>query len=224
MPVPSRPKTMTMSHIPTIRTATGRVLRSLALPGLFLLALTVLLPVAELQAQAGTTTGSIAARALDAQGEPLGSIQITARNQETGFERSGVTNAEGRATLRLLPPGVYTVRATGLGWRQEEVTDVSVSVGSSSSVNFEMVDAAIELEGIAVSGRAQVINTRDGSLRQSVSQAEISQLPALGRDFTDFIALSGLVAPIPEETTGGQFSLGGQRPSQTNLQIDGADA
>jgi hypothetical protein len=57
-----------------------------------------------------------------------------------------------------------------------------------------------------------------------VSTEEIANLPTLGRDFTDFINLSGLVSPTPETTTGGQFSIAGARPSQTNLQLDGVDA
>jgi len=201
----------------------GKRRRVILLPVL-LLAGFMALPGGELVAQAGTTTGSIAVRTVSTAGEPLPAAQVVARNQNTGFERGGLTDGSGRVTLRLLPPGVYDVTVQLLGYRQEELTGVQVTVGSTASVNFELADAAIELEGIVVSGRAQTINTRDGSVRQSVSQDEITALPALGRDFTDFIALSGLVAPIPEETTGGQFALGGQRPSQTNLQIDGADA
>ncbi len=179
---------------------------------------------ADARGQGGTTTGAIAVRAATPADQPLASVQIVARNQETGFERGGLTNAEGRTVLRLLPPGIYTVRAQFIGYRVEERVDVQVSLGQTVQLNFELVESAVAIEGIEVTGRMQTINTRDASVRQTVSETEISSLPALGRDFTDFIALSGLVTPIPEETTGGQFALGGQRPSQTNLQIDGADA
>jgi outer membrane receptor for ferrienterochelin and colicin len=189
-----------------------------------LLALVGLGGAGEAKAQAGTTTGAINVRAVTPAELPLGSVQVTALNQDTGFERGGLTAADGRVTLRLLPPGIYTVRAQFIGYRTEEIVDVRVTVGQTAQLVFELQEAAVAVAGIEVRGRAQTINTRDASVRQTVSEAEISSLPALGRDFTDFIALSGLVAPIPEETTGGQFALGGQRPSQTNLQIDGADA
>ncbi len=178
----------------------------------------------EAEAQAGTTTGAIGVRVLSTADQPLSGAQVVARNQETGFERGGLTNAEGRVTLRLLPPGIYTVRTQFIGYRVEEVTDLQVTIGQTAQLNVELVESAVAVAGIEVTGQVQTLNTRDASVRQTVSEAEISSLPALGRDFTDFIALSGLVSPIPEETTGGQFALGGQRPSQTNLQIDGADA
>ncbi len=190
----------------------------------FLLAATTLLFGAEMvQAQAGTT-GAITARTLDSGGNPLGSVQVIARNQDTGFERGGQTNAEGRLTLRLLPPGTYTLRAQYIGYRVEELTDIQVQLGQTANIVIDMVQEAIALEGIEVSGAARRVNTRQANVSQNVSLREIESLPTLGRDFTDFIQLSGLVAPSPETTTGGQFAIAGQRPSQTNLQVDGVDS
>lgn len=176
----------------------------------------------ELHAQGGTTTGSIAARA--AEGEtPVSGVEITAVNQETGFQRNGVSNEQGRVVLRQLPPGVYTVRAERIGYRAVELPDIRVALGQTANVDIALAGEAIQLEGIQVVS-SQAVNTRQATMSQSVSAAEIEDLPALGRDFTDFISLSGLVSPSPETSTGGQFSIAGQRPSQTNLQIDGVDA
>jgi outer membrane receptor for ferrienterochelin and colicin len=175
-------------------------------------------------AQGGATTGAIFARTLDAEGGPVAGAQVVAVNQETGFERTGLTNQDGRVTLRLLPPGVYTVRVERLGFRTTEMSDVLVALGQVANVTLELTGEAIQLEGIQVTGAPARVNTRQATLSQNVSVAEIEDLPALGRDFTDFISLSGLVVPTPETTTGGQFAIGGQRPSQTNLQIDGVDS
>lgn len=202
---------------------TSTQLKTMATGVFALLGLLFFLP-SQGMAQAGTTTGAINVRTSSQADEPMGSVFVVARNQETGFERTGLTTADGRVTLRLLPPGIYTVRTEFIGYRPEEVVDVRVSVGQTVQLTLTLSQTAIALDGIEVTGQLQTINTRDASLRQTVSETEISSLPALGRDFTDFIALSGFVTPIPEETTGGQFALGGQRPSQTNLQIDGADA
>jgi outer membrane receptor for ferrienterochelin and colicin len=196
--------------------------RGTALTGLVLIL--ALFSLSEpLAAQTGTT-GAISARVVDPGGSPLAGVQITAQNEETGLQRGGMTNTEGRVTVRLLPPGVYTVRAQFIGYRTEEATGVSVALGQTASIAFDMVQQAVEVEGIEVRGAARQINTRQANVSQNVSVREIEDLPALGRDFTDFIALSGLVSPSPETTTGGQFAIGGQRPSQTNLQIDGVDS
>ncbi len=200
-------------------------MRSTYLLRAFLVALLALAlaPAQEVMAQAGTT-GAISARTLGPDGSAMAGVQVTALNEETAFQRSALTNQEGRVTLRLLPPGIYTVRAQFIGYRIEEISEVRVALGQTAGVSFDMVEEAVQVEGIEVLGAARTVNTRQANVSQNISLAEIESLPALGRDFTDFISLSGMVSPSPETTTGGQFSIGGQRPSQTNLQIDGVDS
>lgn len=183
-----------------------------------------LLGVTGLEAQAGTTTGQIAGRVVTAAGEPLAAASVVATDAATGFQRSALTSADGRYVLRLLPPGVYTVRIQRIGYGTEEVQNVRVVLGQTVGVNSQLAESAVEIEGVEVRASAQTVNTREAAVAQTVGQEAIEALPSLGRDFTDFIALSGLVSPSPETTTGGQFSIGGLRPSQTNLQIDGVDA
>jgi hypothetical protein len=175
-------------------------------------------------AQGSTTTGQIRGRVLGDQGQALAAVVVTARNTETGLERSATTGSEGLYVIRLLPPGIYDVRTDMIGFAQSTTAGIRVIVGQASPVNFELTTQAIELEGIEVMAERPPIDVADGGVTQFVGLEEISELPALGRDFTDFINLSGLVAPDPGETTGGQFSIAGMRASQTSLQIDGVDA
>ncbi|MFW6206923.1 MAG: carboxypeptidase regulatory-like domain-containing protein, partial [Gemmatimonadota bacterium] len=197
--------------------------RTSFIPALVLACVAFSLPAADVAAQTGTT-GAISVRAAEASGEAVSSVQVVAENVNTGLRRGGLTNAEGRVTIRLLPPGVYTVSAESLGYQTEVVEEVRVALGQTVSLSFELVREAVQIEGIQVRGTARRINAREANVSQSVSVREIEDLPSLGRDFTDFISLSGLVSPSPETSTGGQFSIGGQRPSQTNLQIDGVDS
>ena len=111
-----------------------------------------------------------------------------------------------------------------IGYQAQRAERVQVSIGSSTPLNLTLASAAVQIEALVVTGEEQQIDVQEGGVRQLVTQEQIEDLPSLGRDFTDFINLSGLVAPDPGETTGGQFSIGGQRPSQTSIRIDGADA
>lgn len=172
----------------------------------------------------GVTTGEIRGGVSDEAGRPLASASVSARNTATGFTRTAVTGADGQYTLRLLPPGSYTVRAALLGRAAVERAAVGVAAGSAATVNLRLTPQAVALQGVtAVAGRPQV-ETAEGGVKEQVSREQIEALPSLGRDFTDFINLSGLVAPDPGATTGGQFSIAGQRASQTSIQIDGVDA
>ena len=51
------------------------------------------------------TSGSIQGRILDAQKAAVPGVTVTAKNNETGFTRSEVTDSEGRYLLNALPVG-----------------------------------------------------------------------------------------------------------------------
>lgn len=189
--------------------------------GVLVLLVALALPAA---AQNVQTTGDIRGRTLDDAGQPVPGVQVTARNTETGLERSAISTDNGIYVLRLLPSGIYDVTAQALGYATRTHRNVRVAIGTSASANFDLAETAVELEELVVTGDAAVIDVSDASVTELVSVEQIEGLPALGRDFTDFIALSPQVAVDPGVTTGGQFSIGGQSASQTNLQIDGVDA
>ena len=175
-------------------------------------------------AQNVSTSGQIRGRVTDPSGQGVVGASIVARNTQTGLQRQALSEADGTYTIRLLPPGTYTVTAQMLGFGNRELPDVRVLLGQTASANIQLETQAIAIEGVTASAERPAVDVTDASVVQTVTTEEIEELPVLGRDFTDFINLSGLVAPDPGETTGGQFSIAGQRASQTNVQIDGVDA
>ncbi len=148
---------------------------------------------------------------------------VTARNQETGFQREAQTDENGLYTVRLLPPGLYTVTARLIGFQPRTAQGVRVVIGGSTPMNFDLSAAVVQIEELVVTAERPV-DVAESGVKMLVTQQTIEDLPSLGRDFVDFINLSGFVAPDPGETTGGQFAIGGQRASQTSVQIDGVDA
>ncbi len=178
---------------------------------------------APLAAQTSQTAGAIRGRVATPAGAALAGATVTAVSEETGLRRTATTDAEGLYVLRLLPSGVYTVQARRLGLAPQDLRSVRVTVGASTTANFVLRDAAQQLSTVQVGAERVRIDVADGGVKQTVTSEEIQNLPALGRDFTDFIALSGLVSPTPEATTGGQFSIAGARPSETSIQLDGVD-
>lgn len=183
----------------------------------------LLLTTVDAVAQQGVTTGSIAGRVIDTSGEPLADATIRVENVETGTSREVLTNADGRFTAGFLQPGRYSVRAEFPPLEAQERGPVRVSLGDQRVVEFVM--QPLEVEGIVARiGTENQVDVSQGGVVELVNEQQIENLPTLGRDFTDFIKLSGLVSPAPEVGTGGQFSLGGGRTSATNIQIDGTDA
>ena len=199
----------------------SRLIRTMLLALLGIVA--VLGAAAPLGAQ-GATTGAIRGRVADEGGQPLTGATVTAANVATGLSRTVQVDEQGIYTIRLLPPGTYTVTARRIGQQQADLEDIRVIVGSTTPANFTLRAATVTLTGVQVIAAPATADVTDAGVRTTVTREEITSLPTLGRDFTDFIQLSGMVSPNPEETTGGQFSIAGMRPSQTNLQIDGVDA
>lgn len=173
-------------------------------------------------AQQGVTTGAINGEVTDNTGAPLAGATVTVRNVETGAIRQVQTNPEGRYVAGFLLPGRYSVRAESPPLQAVEQGPVRVSLGEERVVTIAL--QPVQLAAVAVTVTGEQADVSQGGVVELVDEEQIQNLPALGRDFTDFIALSGLVSPAPEVGTGGQFALGGGRTSATNVQIDGADA
>ncbi len=175
------------------------------------------------EAQEGTTSGSIAGTVLGPDGQPAADAVVRVVSQQRGGEREVLTNASGRFRVPLLQPGLYTVRAELPPNQPVEVSDVRVQLGERTSVTLELQPVEGQALEVTVGGATQV-DVSQTAVVDNIGEEQISQLPTSGRDFTDFINLSGLVSLQPGITTGGQFSIGGARTSGTNVQIDGADA
>ena len=174
--------------------------------------------------QAASTTGLIRGQVLQQSGAPAATAVVTARNEGTGLERTALTGEDGRYVVRLLPPGRYTVTTQVIGFANSVREAVPVAIGQTTTVDFTIAVQAVEIEGIQVQTERNQIDASGANVAQLVNVEQIESLPSLGRDFVDFIELSGFVTSDPGETTGGQFSIAGQRPSGTNVQIDGVDA
>jgi outer membrane receptor for ferrienterochelin and colicin len=174
-------------------------------------------------AQEGATSGSVAGTVLGPDGQPMGDAVVRVLSQQRGDERQVLTGSDGRFRVPLLQPGLYTVRAELPPNQPVEVSDVRVTLGERTSVTLELQPVEGEALEVTVGGATDIDVSQSGVV-ENVSEEQIDNLPTSGRDFTDFINLSGLVSLQPGITTGGQFSIGGARTSGTNVQIDGADA
>ncbi|MGH7558259.1 MAG: TonB-dependent receptor, partial [Gemmatimonadota bacterium] len=179
---------------------------------------------ADARAQQGLTTGSINGRVTDNVGDPLANATVTVRNVETGVSREVQTDSEGRFTAGLLRPGPYVVRADFPPLDAVERGPLQVTVGEERVVSLALQPVAVEAIAVTIVDEASAIDLAQGGVVETVTEEQIDNLPTAGRDFTDFIALSGLISPQQNISTGGQFSIGGARTSGTNITIDGADA
>ncbi|MGH9941663.1 MAG: TonB-dependent receptor [Pyrinomonadaceae bacterium] len=171
-------------------------------------------------AQSQATTGNIEGRVLDPRGAVVPGASVTATSQQTGLRKDSVVDDDGNYRLILLPPGTYTVRATGQNFAATELRDVTVNVGGITPLDVTLtVEGASE--SITVTDEAPVVETTRTSISTTVNERSIENLPVNGRNYLDFATLTPGVVRDPSRQ--GDLSVGGQKGTLNSLQVDGAD-
>ncbi len=171
-------------------------------------------------AKSQATTGNIEGRVLDPKDAAVPGAPVTAINQQTGLEKSTTTNGEGGFSIILLPPGVYTVRSTASGFAPIEVKDVTVNVGGKTPLDLKLSVGSAS-GSVTVNSEAAGIETTLTSVSTTINSRAIENLPVNGRNYLDFATLTPGV--IRDQNREGDLSVGGQKGTLNNLQVDGAD-
>ncbi|HKS26676.1 MAG TPA: TonB-dependent receptor [Pyrinomonadaceae bacterium] len=171
-------------------------------------------------AQSQATTGNIEGRVVDPNGAAIPNASVTAKNQQTGLEKTVVTDTEGNYRIILLPPGSYNVRTVAQGFAQSDLTGVVVTVGGKTPLEISVTVSGV-VNQVEVTGELPVVETTRTSVSTTVNQKAIENLPVNGRNYLDFATLTpGVVRDVTRE---GDLSVGGQKGTLNNLQVDGTD-
>jgi hypothetical protein len=171
-------------------------------------------------AQSQATTGNIEGRVLDPNGAAIPNAAVTATNQQTGLIKSVNTDDEGQYRLILLPPGTYNVQTTAQGFAPSDLNGVVVTVGGKTPLEIKVGLGGV-VNQVEVTGEAPIVETTRTSVSTTVNQKAIENLPVNGRNYLDFATLTpGVVRDVTRE---GDISVGGQKGTLNNLQVDGTD-
>ncbi|HEX8708049.1 MAG TPA: TonB-dependent receptor [Pyrinomonadaceae bacterium] len=191
-------------------------------PRLLALVASLALISAAVLAQSQATSGNIEGRVLDPNEAAIPNVQVTATNQQTGLEKSVNTDDEGNYRIIFLPPGAYTVRTGGVqGFALGEYQNVQVTVGSKTPLDIKLSLSGTGTVAVDVSAEGQVVETTRTSVSSTINQKAIENLPINGRNYQDFATLTPGV--VIDRTRGGDISVGGQKGTLNNLQVDGVD-
>src|SRR6267154_2424366 len=102
-------------------------------PGALLTLCLLLVPVLSAQALVGAIYGTIT----DSSGAVVPNAAINISDKATSATRNAVANAEGLYSAAALPPGEYTVKAEGPGFRTTQ-RDAQVVAGSTTNVDMTL--------------------------------------------------------------------------------------
>ncbi len=190
----------------------------------FLLGLICLLLASMGQAQSSTT--SIRGTVVDANGAVIQKAEVTLANPDTGFSRTGSSDAQGVYQVVQLPPGTYVLSVRYSGFATSQQT-VQLLVDSPATVRvtmqLERTTTTVEVTG----GELPQVNTQDATIGNAFSNSQVMSLPFEGRDPVGILSLQAAVAYVGDNVNRDEDSrngaVAGARSDQTNVTLDGVD-
>jgi hypothetical protein len=174
---------------------------------------------------AQTTGATLTGRVVDQTGAAVPGATITATSPATGFTRSVASESDGTYSIPSLPVGSYDVKATLLGFRPVEQTQVQLDVASTRRIDFALQVGGIEA-AVSVTAEVPVVPT-DVAVGIVVNRTELENLPLNGRQFANLGALAPgtSLGYNSDPTKPGQLviSLNGGSGRNLNFIVDGGD-
>ncbi|MBK7474680.1 MAG: TonB-dependent receptor [Haliscomenobacter sp.] len=174
-----------------------------------------LLIAVQFGALAQVTTSSLVGIVTDTEKEVLIGANIVAVHNTSGTTYGTASDVDG--TYRI--PGMriggpYTITFSYTGYDEKIIENIYLSLGTASTLNVELNEIAIELEGIVVTStrNALISSDRTGAALQFDTRA-INSLPTIGRTINDITSYN---------IYGRGSSFAGQDSRFNSFTIDGA--
>ncbi|PYR70631.1 MAG: hypothetical protein DMF88_02255 [Acidobacteria bacterium] len=133
-------------------------------------------------------------------------MTVTARNINTGFTQTAVTEADGKYRFGALPLGTYEVKAELTGFTTATITNLVLTVNRELQQNITMGLSTLQ-ESVTVTGQAPVVEVTKSEVSSVITQQQIEMLPVANR------AAVTLALLLPGT------SQDGTRPRRSNAQV-----
>lgn len=160
-------------------------------------------------------TGKISGRVLDATtGEPLPGVNIVVSGTMLGT----ASDLQGYYTILNIPPGMYSLKFTMMGYKSLVVDNLRVKIDLTTSVDAEMETTVLETdEAVTVVAERALVQIDMTSSLSAIGSDEISNLPV--QEVSDVLELQAGVV-----TTGEDLHIRGGRAGEVAFWVDGVAA
>ncbi|MBI4477881.1 MAG: carboxypeptidase regulatory-like domain-containing protein, partial [Acidobacteria bacterium] len=179
-------------------------------------------------ARAQEITGTVTGTVKDESGAVIPGATVTLRNLDTSDVKTLVTDSSGVYVFPLLLVGHYEVTVELPGFRKFVRSGLDVHANDRIRVDATLVAGAIE-ETVTVVGASPVVQTESSDVSTLINATQVAHMPLNGRNIISLVQMQpGVASNLPGTLGVGLQSLqlvyvNGQRASQNNWMIDGAD-
>jgi outer membrane receptor protein involved in Fe transport len=185
----------------------------------FFLSLTFLLALPlfqERQLLWGAVTGKIAGIIKDKDtGEPLPGVTVMI----LGTTMGAAANEKGEYFILNVPPGVYKLKASLIGYTPVEVDQVKVSLDLTTTIDFQLTAQPVEVGGITVTAERPIIEPDLTSTAHIVTSVDVIHLPVINSDGiiyrTPGVVFDPIGGPINQGNVGTAIGNEGNRVTDT---------
>lgn len=120
------------------------------------------------------TTGKIAGRIID---KSTGESLLGANVIIIGTNMGAATDIDGNYYILNIPPGVYDVKASMVGYTPVTIQKIRVSADQTTQIDFELNSESIELTDVVVTAAKPLVRKDLTSTESTISGDNISMLP-----------------------------------------------
>ena len=133
-------------------------------------------------------TGKISGTITDARtGDPLISVNVVIEGTTMG----AATNLEGFFVILNVPPGIYRVRASMIGYAPYTATEVRVAIDQTTDLQMQMQERSVEIEEVVIVAERPIVERGVSSSRANITAEEVANLPV-----TQVASVIGLQAGV----------------------------
>jgi len=148
------------------------------------LVLCLLLSISSLAAQTGKITGIVKEAGSN---EPLVSANVVIEGTTIG----AAANVDGFFVILNVPPGLYNVRASMMGYNPVTISNVRVNINQTTNLDFELRQVVLETQEIVVEASRPIVERDVSSSRVNITAREVENLPVFS-----VVSVIGLQAGI----------------------------
>ncbi|WP_373396318.1 TonB-dependent receptor [Algoriphagus halophilus] len=146
-------------------------------------------------------------------GEPVAFANVLVLETEYG----AISDEDGNYSIESIPPGLYNVRASFVGYKTETRYEVRVTLAKSVQLDFELTEDASELGEVVVSSEFSRSEETPLSVRK-LNSNEIERYPGGNRDISRVIQALPGVASTPSFRN--DILIRGGAPNENKFFVD----
>ena len=176
--------------------------------------------------------GNISGAVRDKTGAAVPGAIVVVRQIETGASRQLTTDGDGRFYAPSVPVGNFVVTVSHEGFQTDQRSGISLAIGQSLQVNFDLGIEKVEQE-VIVDAQPESVNTTTQQSSGLIDERQVKELPLNGRSYDGLLTLNPATVNYTTQRSGGvgtsnsavgnMFAVSGRRPQDNIFLLNGIE-